>query len=730
MPHRSESAQQHAGQVPEAAIRAQLEQILASEVFSRSERLSRFLRFVVEQTLDGQSGALKEQILACELYGKRTDFDAARDAVVRVDARRLRDKLREYYAGAPNQPVIVELPRGAYVPSFEWNVSALLAPVPAVSEGEPQESATHPSRHGKPQWIALTAIVGIISVGVTIRLWTSIKPSDSPKLTPLTAYPGDENWPSLSPDGNFVAFTCDSPEVPTSPDICVKEVGTEALQRLVATPAAENFPAWSPDGREIAFHRGRGAKEHGIFIVSRVGGPERKVADTGTLIAWTPDGKSLLIRDRSEAGPFGIRQINLESFEQRWVTKPESGAGEWSFAVSPGGDTLAFIRYQRPGISDVYVVPMNGGEPRRLTDWKVNLSGPAWTQDGKELIYEADDRLWRISPLIAKPGRGTQFSNVPMPIQHFSISRPGADRPVRLAFHTPVEQISLRLIDLDSAAADGIFQSIAPFAPATRRDAPGRFSPDGSKVAFTSTRGSPDYELWVADRDGRNARQLTFFGSNRVMLAQTWSPDGKSILFETAVDGNNDIYVISSQGGTPRRLTSSPAIDGLPDWSTDGQWIYYLSIASGTAANIWRMPAHGGPAEQITKDGGSEPQLSPDGRYIYYLDQSPMRPSFGARLMRIPAAGGEPTVIHQGLSPLYWCVTQRGIYFLQPEGNVHAVHLLRFSDQKAVRVGKLPFQVTYVYGPGRLTVSRDGRWALVNVVDRREGDLVLLENFR
>jgi Tol biopolymer transport system component len=507
-------------------------------------------------------------------------------------------------------------------------------------------------------------------------------------------------------------------------------VGTEALQRLVATPAAENFPAWSPDGRKIAFHRGRGAKEPGIFIVSRVGGPERKISDTGTLVRWTPDGKSLLIRDRSEAGPFGIRQVNLDTFEQRWITKPEAGAGEWSFAVSPDGNALAFVRHQRPGISDLYVTPMRGGEPRRLTNWNVNLSGPEWTANGKDLIYEADDRLWRISSTVAKPDRGMQVSNVPVPIRHFSLSRPGPGRPVRLAFHTPVEQISLRRVDLDSAAG-GTFQSIVPFAPATRRDVPGRFSPDGSKVAFTSTRGSHDYELWVADSDGGNARQLTSFGSNRVMLAQTWSPDGRSILFETAVDGNNDIYVIPSSGGKPHRMTSDPAIEGLPDWSSDGRWIYYLSIASGTTGNIWRMPAHGGgPAEQITKDGGSEPQLSPDGRYIYYLDQSPMRPSFGARLLRTPVEGGNATVVYQGLSPFYWCVTTRGIYFLQPEGDVHAVHLLGFSDQKSVRLGKLPFQVTYVHGPGRLTVSRDGRWALVNVVDRREGDLMLLDNFR
>ena len=568
MPDRSKSAQQQAGQVPEAAIRAQLEEILASEVFSRSERLSRFLRFVVEQTLDGQAEGLKEQVLACELYGRRTDFDAARDAVVRVDARRLRDKLREYYAGAVSQPVVIDIPRGTYIPTFEWNGRVPLGPTraPDMSDREPDQPTTQsPARTWK--WMALITGVVFASIGVAIWLSAPVKQYDSPKLTPLTAYPGDENWPSLSADGSFVAFTCISPNVPTSPDICVKEVGTEAVQRLVATPAAENFPAWSPDGREIAFHRGRGAKEQGIFIISRIGGPERRISDSGTLVAWTPDGKSLLIRDRSEGGPFGIRQVFLEDVQHRWLTQPRTGAGDWSFAVSPDGKTVAFVRFERPGVSDLYVMPLEGGEPRRLTAWNSNVGGPAWTPDGNELIYSANERLWRISPSATKVGRGSHILDIPMRAGHLSVSRPVAGRPARLAFYTLQEQMSLRRIDLDSAAGGGTFQKIIPFAPATRRDVPGRYSPNGSKVSFTSTRGSSDYELWVADSDGANLRQLTFFGSNRGMLAHSWSPDGRRILFDTAIEGNNDLYAISSDGGKPIRLTSGRAIEGLADWS-------------------------------------------------------------------------------------------------------------------------------------------------------------------
>ena len=90
--------------VPPSLVRAELDRILASEIFSRSDRLSAFLRFIVEQTLSGQGDSLKEQVIAEELYGKGADFSTAADPIVRVDARRLRDKLREYYASAPRGP--------------------------------------------------------------------------------------------------------------------------------------------------------------------------------------------------------------------------------------------------------------------------------------------------------------------------------------------------------------------------------------------------------------------------------------------------------------------------------------------------------------------------------------------------------------------------------------------------------------------------------------------------
>jgi hypothetical protein len=94
MPSENDASAQARSNLPDAVIRAQLERILASEVFSRSQQLRRFLTFIVEQRLAGPGHSLKESVLAHELYGKATDFDGGADPVVRVDARRLRDKLR------------------------------------------------------------------------------------------------------------------------------------------------------------------------------------------------------------------------------------------------------------------------------------------------------------------------------------------------------------------------------------------------------------------------------------------------------------------------------------------------------------------------------------------------------------------------------------------------------------------------------------------------------------
>jgi TolB-like protein len=106
------------------AVRGQLERILASPGFVNAGRLSRFLRFVVERTLDGEGDQLKEYRLGTEVFDRPADYDPRIDSIVRVEARRLRAKLAEYYAG-PGQgdPVVIGMDKGSYAARFDAAVA-------------------------------------------------------------------------------------------------------------------------------------------------------------------------------------------------------------------------------------------------------------------------------------------------------------------------------------------------------------------------------------------------------------------------------------------------------------------------------------------------------------------------------------------------------------------------------------------------------------------------------
>jgi Tol biopolymer transport system component len=199
-----------------------------------------------------------------------------------------------------------------------------------------------------------------------------------------------------------VAFSWTGTNPEGVPDLWIKAVDGEARRQLTDTPFAEGFPAWSPDGREIAFARGG----KGVFIVSALGGQERQVMDSGSIVGWTPDSRSLLVRDRTPEGPHGIVRIDLPSGNRHQVTRAPSGIGDWTFDVSPDGKTLAFVRYERPGIGDVYTVPMAGGEVRRRTNGNGSMSRVAWTPDGRDILYSNNESVFRIAAESERVDRG------------------------------------------------------------------------------------------------------------------------------------------------------------------------------------------------------------------------------------------------------------------------------------------------------------------------------------
>src|SRR5579863_10079504 len=104
-------------------VTSQLSKILASPQFVRAGRLSAFLRFIVEEAAAGRAGSLKETVIGMAVFGKPPGYDPRSDSTVRIQASRLREKLRDYYVtGGKDDSLIIELPKGAYVP--------LIRPVP------------------------------------------------------------------------------------------------------------------------------------------------------------------------------------------------------------------------------------------------------------------------------------------------------------------------------------------------------------------------------------------------------------------------------------------------------------------------------------------------------------------------------------------------------------------------------------------------------------------------
>ena len=105
--------------LPEMAIRLELERVLLSPEFMSSERNHRFLRYVVEETLGGRADRIKAYSVATEVFGRGDDFDAMQDSIVRIEAARLRRSLEIFYLKDVEETGIrISIPKGSYVPKF------------------------------------------------------------------------------------------------------------------------------------------------------------------------------------------------------------------------------------------------------------------------------------------------------------------------------------------------------------------------------------------------------------------------------------------------------------------------------------------------------------------------------------------------------------------------------------------------------------------------------------
>jgi len=163
-------------------IRSQLERLLASDAFAHTDRLRRFLRFVVERALAGEADALKEYVIGLEVYDRGDDYDPRVDSIVRVEAGRLRSKVESYYAhDGRRDPILIAIPRGSYAPVFERREdqrapAESAAPADAASEPRPVSR-----RAWRPAAGVVAAALAIVAVAAwRAGVWTTTGPSSPP----------------------------------------------------------------------------------------------------------------------------------------------------------------------------------------------------------------------------------------------------------------------------------------------------------------------------------------------------------------------------------------------------------------------------------------------------------------------------------------------------------------------------------------------------------------------
>ena len=590
-------------------------------------------------------------------------------------------------------------------------------------------------------YIAGAAVVIAVILGISAWMGVFGPSDDAPpealQAVPLTSYPGSEFSSSFSPDGNQVAFCWDG-ENQDNLDIYVKMIGSETPLRLTTDPAPDFSPAWSADGRRIAFLRAMPREKAAVLLIPALGGPERLVAEisypaeleTAPSLAWGPDGKELVVVERSSPGdPFALFLLSTESGEKRRLTSPPAESiGDAGPAFSPDGRSLAFVRVIGGFASDIYLLDLAedltpNGEPKRLTFQNLPSWSPTWSPDGREIVYASGRfvesmSLWRIS--VSGSGKPERLPVAGEGARLPTISR----RANRLAYtkrsrDTNIWRLPLRESGSGAAAATRLISS-------TRADYNPQYSPDGKRIAFESSR-TGTYGIWLSDADGSNAAPL-FLKEGAHSGTPRWSPDGRRIAFDSNPEGHQDIYVISARGGNPIRLTTHPVGGAMPSWSQDGEWVYFGSRRSGRG-EVWKVSVGGGEPIQVTQDGGIVAFESTDGKFVYYTKGR----LFRASLWKVRVGGGEETqVLESVLAFLNFSVTPQGIYFIpapdtDEPGGSSLIRFFDFATGRATTIHSLPPGVRAYFG---LTVSPDSRFMLYAQVDQSQSDLMLVENFR
>ncbi len=573
--------------------------------------------------------------------------------------------------------------------------------------------------------ICLTLIAGLIA-GWQLR---NSSHSREMRVLAVTNFPGDEETPSLSRDGQQAAFSWNGLDG-RNYDIYVTKIGEGGIKRLTTAPEWDFSPAWSPVGDQIAFLRSNSATLSGtdadILLVSPNGGPERKIGRVKSIgvalawkkrqIAWTPDAKWLIVSGTDSDDPEGLLLVSAAGGTMRRLTLPAKGQFDLEPTVSPDGRLLVFRREVSYTVPELYVVPLGsdfgptGPERPVQTHPQVHVASPQW-EGAQSLLYVADGILTRLSTDAMGIAAGvpqqlvTNMPNCGLIAISYEPNRHGAvlctcERDEgfvwKLELPASLQSAGLKRVTTGQAVA---------------------ISPDGKQIAVELS-GPDGTNIWIEHSDGSSPRKLTR-AEHALADSPAWSPDGRWIAFDANFEGRPSIYVTPAGGGSPRRLTNMLPDCSIPSWSRDGKSIYFAAKIADKF-EVVRMPTEGGEFTQITHGGGTASSESVDGRYIYYNRR--IQESWSLR--RSNRDGGQDEEVIPNMQDRAFAVSDSGIYFIPMPGadGRSSICFLNIASREVT-------SITSIQKPQRrpIVLAPDGSFLLFSQLDHWGRDLALLE---
>jgi Tol biopolymer transport system component len=574
------------------------------------------------------------------------------------------------------------------------------------------------------RWVAVAglALLGLAGVLAVLPRRGHTPLTSEFRVVPLTALPGDERWPSLSPDGRRVAFGWRK-DGGDQYDLYVIDVGGVAPVRV--SGKLDSTPVFSNGGEFIAFQRmASGRARLSLMTVPAAGGAEHQVAEialnvSGRLppqVAWTKDNQWLITADRDDdESPFHLSQISIATGEKRVLTRPPAGyRGDQAPVVSPDGNSLAFIRVETLMSRDIWFLslagPDNARTPQQATFERCCVLNPMWTTSGRDILYRFQNSLFRLPVAGRKAGKPAMVSALGLG-SGFSKSLLAN----RMVFTTSRYDEDIWRLNLRPPSAS------VRLMGSTRTEHMPAISPNGRGFAYSSDR-SGAYGIWTS----------AWQDSSPVLLASPekedaftphWSPDGRWIAF---VCGSN-ICIVPASGGNMIRATTQSGRDVLPSWSRDSKWLYFGSSRAGKD-QIFKMAiaadGRGSAPVQLTKGGGYGGVESYDGKTFYYgkSEQS-------GEIWSVAVNGGIesplPVPLRYFQRPENFDAAPSGLYSLAwlPEERSFELLHWRFASNAIKRIAKLKGM------PGTgLSVAPDESFILYASGENRSGDLILIDN--